>query len=109
MKVNNLFSGVNYEEEVMVKCEVCVLGKYARLPFRDSQTKTSYILELIYSDVWGPIEQSSLQSSRYLEYNKSVVLQMFKEFKSMAETQTLKKINCNSAMKAFLRTAGIIH
>lgn len=104
------------------------------MPFRDSKSKRSCILELVQSDVCGPIQQNFLLSSKYfvtfiddfsrkvyvygIQY-KSMVLQIFKEFKNMAETQTGQKIKilrtdngteyCNGAMKTFLRTAEIIH
>lgn len=115
-------------------CETCILGKHSRQPFGDSATVTKSVLEIVHSDVCGPMQVASLQSSRYfvtfiddhsrkvvvycLE-KKSMVLEVFKEFKARAENQTGKKIGilrsdngteyCNHAMKDFLRSAGIMH
>lgn len=79
LKGNKLVNDVNNEEKLMAKCEVCVLGKYARLPFRDSQSKNSDLLKLLHSDVCGPIEQSSFLSSKYFvtlidDFSKKVVV-----------------------------------
>lgn len=134
MSGDSLVTGLNLPKGNIEACEVCVLGKHARSPFKRSTTKTSGILELIHSDVCGPMQEGSIQSSRYFVtfiddfsrriivfcvQSKSMVLEMFKEFKSKVETQTGKKIQilrtdngleyCNDAMKTFLKQSGIIH
>lgn len=116
------------------QCEICVLGKHARQPFQRSITKSSSVLEIIHTDVCGPMQTRSIQSSRYFltfidDYSrkvvvygmakKSMVLEIFKEFKLKAEQQTGKLIKilrsdngteyCNGAMSEFLRSSGIIH
>ena len=35
-------------------CEACQMGKVHRLHFPVVETKTSHILELIHTDLWGP-------------------------------------------------------
>lgn len=115
-------------------CETCILGKQTRLPFPNSTTKTTDVLQIVHSDVCGPMQVQSLQSSRYFVTfiddfsrrvvvycieKKSMVFEVFKEFKARAETQTGKKLvtlrsdngteYCNNAMSAFMRAAGITH
>lgn len=115
-------------------CEICVLGKHTRLPFGKSSTKSTSVLELVHSDVCGPMQVSSLQASRYFVTfiddfskrvvvygieTKSMVLKVFKDFRMKAENHTGKKIRtlrsdnggeyCNGAMKDYLRSAGIVH
>lgn len=133
-RMRDLVEGVKFDENGAKQCEICVLGKHARLPFRSSNTKTTSVLELVHSDVCGPMQERSLQSSRYfvtfiddfsrkvyvycIEY-KSMVMKMFEDFKLMVETQTGKKIRTlrtdngteytNGAMQEFLRSAGIVH
>ena len=47
-------------------CTHCIRGKGRRTPFsKQSNTKTSKLLELVHSDVKGPIETESLGGSRY--------------------------------------------
>ena len=41
-------------------CKGCVKGKNIRNPFPKSETKTKGTLELIHSDVCGPISSTSL-------------------------------------------------
>lgn len=89
------------------KCIVCVKGKQTRLPFPKSGHRASELLELIHSDVMGPLEVESYSGARYLltfidDYSrkifafpikkKSEVFDQFLKFKNMAEKQTGKKI-----------------
>lgn len=115
-------------------CEVCVLGKHARNQFGESSTKTTAVLELVHTDVCGPMQVKSLESSKffvtfiddfsrrvvvYCVEKKSSVFDVFKQFKSRAEMQTGKKIRtirsdngteyCNKEMRDFLLEAGIHH
>lgn len=115
-------------------CDICLLGKHTRQPFKESTTKSQGVLELIHTDVCGPMQVKSLQSSLYFvtfidDYsrkvvvycieNKSMVFDIFKEFKARVENQTGKKIitlrsdngkeYCNQSMDEFLRKNGIVH
>ena len=46
-------------------CDYCLLGKQHRVSFSSKSTKKSKILELAYSDVYGPIEVESLGGYKY--------------------------------------------
>ena len=39
-------------------CEACALGKAHRLPFPNNKTTATSILDLVHSDVCGPLPQS---------------------------------------------------
>ena len=41
-------------------CDYCLLGKQHRVSFSSKSTKKTEILELVYYDVFGPIEVKSL-------------------------------------------------
>ena len=85
-------------------CEPCVKGKMTRKPFTGSNgIKTRRSLELIHSDVCGPMQNESLVGSRYLvsfidDYTrfatvyfmreKSEVFEKFKVFEAQATNQT---------------------
>ncbi|KAA5592484.1 transposase family protein, partial [Pseudomonas aeruginosa] len=109
-------------------------GKQARLPFQPSSTSTQDILELIHSDVCGPMESVSIGGSRYYvlfvdDYSrmvfvyfmktKSEVFKFFKEFQSLVEKQTDRKIKilrtdnggeyCSQDFERYLKQHGIIH
>lgn len=115
-------------------CETCVLGKHAREPFGESSSKSQRALELVHTDVCGPMKEGSLLSSKYFvtfidDFSRRVVVfciekksdvyEVFKQFKSQSETETGLKLKtlrsdngkefCNDAMKTYLREAGIQH
>ncbi|KAL0410575.1 UNVERIFIED_CONTAM: Retrovirus-related Pol polyprotein from transposon TNT 1-94 [Sesamum latifolium] len=85
-------------------CEGCLYGKQARKSFpKESMTRAQHPLELIHSDVCGPITPCSLGKNRYFllfidDYSrktwvyflkeKSEVFGTFKKFKAMVENQS---------------------
>ena len=89
------------------KCEACLYGKKFRKKFPNNQIKrASQLLELIHSDLVGPLP-NSLGGSRYFitfiddlsEFTsisflkaKSEALEQFKIFKAWAENQTQKSV-----------------
>jgi hypothetical protein len=91
-------------------CEACILGKQHRNPFPTaSSTPTSRPLELIHSDLCGPLPQKSLTGSRYIltftdDYShyswvyflsaKSETFDTFKIFQRMVENQSHQKLSC---------------
>ncbi|UYV84396.1 hypothetical protein LAZ67_X002013 [Cordylochernes scorpioides] len=92
------------------ECEVCLEGKMRRLPFPSKPVeskKTSSPLELIHSDVVGPISPMSKGGNNYVvtfiddftHYttvyfmrSKSEVLERFKEYKNSVENYHSRKI-----------------
>jgi hypothetical protein len=93
---------------VQPTCEACILGKQHRTPIpKTSQTPTTRPLQLVHSDLCGPLPQKSLSGSRYIltfidDYThyswvyflaaKSETFEMFKHFKNMVERQTTYKL-----------------
>lgn len=83
-------------------CESCVLGKQTRLPFPSKNgTRSNRILQLIHSDVCGPIAIPAYDGSKYFVTftddfsrastvfcieRKSDVFSKFKEYVSMSES-----------------------
>lgn len=57
--------GVAFNDSGEIKrCEVCVLGKHAREPFPMSETRAKNILDLVHSDLCGPMRNKSAYSHR---------------------------------------------
>ncbi len=95
-------------------CESCLAGQQHRLPFPTSTTQTTRPLELVHSDVVGPLEVESLGGSRYFvtfidDYSrytfvysmkkKSDVLDKLKSYQRLVEKQTgyqLKKFRSDN-------------
>jgi hypothetical protein len=81
-------------------CENCIYGKHNRVRFPSGATRAKGILELIHSDVFGPVPVPSLgKSVYYVSFiddfsrntwiyflrKKSEVFDKFKEFKALVE------------------------
>jgi hypothetical protein len=88
-------------------CEHCIYGKQSRVRFPSGATRENGILELVHSDVFGPVTVPSLGGSLYYVSfiddfsrktwiyflrKKSEVFERFKEFKALVENQTEKRI-----------------
>lgn len=59
---NNRMHSVNIKcDEEFPKCKVCVSGKLARIPFSRSISISSNKLELIHTDICGPMRVPSLR------------------------------------------------
>lgn len=102
-----LKSVLNIKMKPDTKCIVCAQGKHQRNPFNDSGTRASKPLELIHSDVCGPMSVRSLGNYRYFvtfidDFSRKVfvyalkskgeVFSKFVEFKARAENETEYKI-----------------
>lgn len=109
LKNKNLVEGLNDCNLDFDFCEHCIYGKQNRVQFYSSSHKTCGVLDLIHSDVFGPVDVSSIgKSTYYVSFiddfsrrtwvyflkSKSEVFSHFKEFKAMVELQTRKKIKC---------------
>ncbi|KAG8501561.1 hypothetical protein CXB51_003867 [Gossypium anomalum] len=129
--VENFTNSVE-EEEVY---EVCQLRKQARLPFPTNQAwRASEKLQLVHTDVYGPMKTESLNGSRYFilfinDYsrycwayshrNKYEGLSIFQKFKAAVETETDCKLKTlrsdngteytSSGFNTFCDEAGIRH
>ena len=114
-------------------CEACVKGKMHRLPHRPlNEVKSTERLQLVYTDVCGPMQTQSHGGSRYFitftdDYSrysmtyflkkKSEALEKFKEFKETAENETGVKIKAlrsdrggeylSEEFKDYLKQCGI--
>ncbi|KAH9650151.1 hypothetical protein KPL70_026252 [Citrus sinensis] len=90
-------------------CAGCQYGKAHQLPYEESKFKAKKPLELIHSDVFGPVKQSSIGGMRYMvtfiddfsRYvwaffmkEKSEAFSKFKEFKEIVEGEVEQKIRC---------------
>ena len=114
------------------RCEVCVQAKLARMPLpKQSSSRVEAPLDLIHSDVCGPMEVQVLGGKRYFvtfmdnatRYTTVYCLahksDVFAVFKAAAETFHERRIKvlrsdnggeyCGAAFKAFLAENGVQH
>lgn len=94
--------------EKLPTCETCIKGKHAQTPFpKVSKTRSSKLLELVHSDVCGPMRTKSIGGAQYFVTfiddmsrwgevyflkQKGDIFEAFKKFKAAAETKTGTKI-----------------
>jgi transposase InsO family protein len=115
-------------------CAGCEAGKSTRKPFPGSAKKTDQILEIVHSDLAGPMQSKSLQGSLYIatfidDHSRHVVIYYLKskdqftaalrKFLSWAETQTSKRLRIlhsdrggeyiAASVKEILNQRGIEH
>ncbi|KAL0367866.1 UNVERIFIED_CONTAM: Retrovirus-related Pol polyprotein from transposon TNT 1-94 [Sesamum radiatum] len=87
----------------------CQYGKAHQLPYEESNFRAKEPLELIHSDVFGPVRQASIGRMKYMvtfiddfsRYvwvyfmkNKSETLMKFKEFKKSVEAEIDRGVRC---------------
>ena len=105
----NLVDGMTLStKDVTNLCEGCALGKHSRDPFpKKSKSKSTELLELIHTDVCGPLNVASLGGSIYyvtfiddfssyvtiyMMKQKSEVFEKWVEFVAMAENHCGKRV-----------------
>lgn len=106
-KLKSVVNGIDFKAPRIVEpCVECLKGKQSRFPFPKSSNRATSLLELIHSDLCGPMEQPSIGRARYFITftddfsrkifvyflaNKTGIREVFAEFKLMLENQT----SCN--------------
>lgn len=129
--------GVSFDDKCdagKASCIVCCEGKQTRLPFPQSTSRSQEVLELVHTDLCGPMENLSLgKASYYLLFvddfsrmctvyflrSKDETLMYFKQYKKFVENQQSKKIKilrsdnggefCSAKMTDYLKQCGILH
>lgn len=112
---------------------MCIQGKMTRTPFPKKSNRQTELLEIIHSDVCGPMREKSINGARYyvsfIDDNsrwcevrffksKNEVFGKFKEFLKLTENQKEKKIKCiqsdnggeyrNEEFDNYLKEHGIV-
>ena len=54
------------EVKTDIVCAGCQYGKAHQLPYKESNFRAKKPLELIHSDVFGPVKQTSVSEMRYM-------------------------------------------
>lgn len=133
-QVQNSTFGVNYSGTNDKGCIVCCKGKQTRTIDKSAGTRAQNVLDIVHSDVLGPVSTKSFSGARFLLVfvddfsrkvfaipivRKSDVFEKFKQFKSEVETQCGRKIKvlrtdngteyCNEQFIKLMRECGIVH
>lgn len=107
-KLKNATSGINFVLSTdNGPCMNCLKGKQSRSSFPKNGSRASKMLELIHSDLCGPMEEDSMGGARhfvtfiddftrkvfvYFLDSKTNIRAFFEELKNMVENQTGNKI-----------------
>ena len=114
-----------------VHCASCSINKSHKLPFGPNSFVTTKPLQLVYSDVWGPVQKSVDNFQYYVLFvdfhtkyvwlypikRKSDVAQLFPQFKTLVEkflqTPLISLFTDNGGeyqgLSSYLKTHGISH
>lgn len=108
MKKMQSFGLLNVEINKPFECDSCIKGKQCKLPYQEwNSLRSKRPLELVHSDVCGPIIPSSYDGKKfyvcftddytrftmtYLMTNKSEVSKFFKEYEAVVTSHWSKKI-----------------
>lgn len=133
--LKKIVKGLKFSSSHKEPCIPCIEGKLARKQFKKVKfRRATQKLELIHSDLVGPMSEKSLNGSKYLLTfiddfsrkvfgyflkSKSEVTEKFLEFKTMIEKQTgcsIKRLRSdnggeyvNENLKSVLARSGIVH
>lgn len=134
-KVMVAANGIRCDDSTtMNKCVVCIKGKQTRASFKEPGHRAKGLLEVIHSDVMGPLRTKSFSGNRFIltfvdDYSRKVfvvpmkskadVFEEFKRFKTFSEKQCDTKIKIlrtdngteytNNKFKEYLHQQGIHH
>ncbi|KAK1602748.1 hypothetical protein QYE76_016410 [Lolium multiflorum] len=105
LHTDGLLESLDFES--LDRCEACLMGKMTKTPFSGMMERATDLLEIIHTDVCGPMSVASRGGYRYvltftddlsrygyiyLMKHKSKTFEKFKEFQSEVENQRNKKI-----------------
>lgn len=113
---------------------VCCEGKQDRLPYNYTGKRSTEVLNIMYTDICGPMECGLIGGSKYFVLfvddfsrinaiyflkNKNEASRNFKECQVLVENQTNKMITvirsdsgrefCNAELNNYLKKMGIVH
>ncbi|KAK2426313.1 hypothetical protein QL285_024996 [Trifolium repens] len=107
---NNMVTGLPVIRTPSKLCKDCVMGKQQRKSIpKKSLWRATHKLQLVHSDICGPITPSTSSGKRYLitfidDYSRKIWVSLlseksqafvsFKNFKSMVEKETRASIQC---------------
>ncbi|XP_031377996.1 uncharacterized protein LOC116193313 [Punica granatum] len=134
LQKNDMVDGLPAIQKEVTECKTCLLGKQVRLPFKRSSWRAVSKLQLVHTDVCGPMPEESLSGSKYFvifidDFSrmcwiyfmkaKSEVAEIFMKFKKLVENESgckMKAIRFDNGseytsgrFKEICETSGIMH
>jgi gag-polypeptide of LTR copia-type/Integrase core domain/GAG-pre-integrase domain/Zinc knuckle len=109
LKEKNMVNGFHPSASKLMPCFGCSEGKQTRLPSSKREQESTAILDLVHTDICGPISPTSIGGSRYFitftdDFSrkcwtyclktKDEALDKFKVFTNLVETKSGVKLKC---------------
>lgn len=110
--VKGISDNLKFKKEL---CEICILSKQKCLPYKSRTNRSTRVLELVHTDVCGPLTPESNNENKYfvsfiddfsrfamifIIKNKSEVFECFKEYYERVSTifvnKRLSKLRCDN-------------
>lgn len=128
--------GIHVSDEMKTTetCVDCLKGKQSRFSFNNIGSRANSMLDVIHSDICGPMETTSIGGAKYYvtfidDYTRKVFVyflkakseccRVFQDFKAMVENQVDKKIKVlrtdnggeytGNQIEDYLRSSGVQH
>ncbi|KAK7575582.1 hypothetical protein V9T40_011868 [Parthenolecanium corni] len=90
---------VKFEKDIL-NCEICILAKMAKLPFKEIRTRSDRPLQIIHSDVMGPIKPITHPNK------KRFIVIFVDDYSRVAMAYAIKrKSEVGSCFETFLKNA----
>ena len=71
---------VGLDEKILSRqpCEICIEAKQCKQPFQESESRKTAVLQLIHSDLCGPLEEKTIGGAWYVltfidDYSRKVI------------------------------------
>lgn len=87
------------EDEDLIKCEQCIVGKGKKLPFPKGKHTSKSVLDYAQSDIWGPSQPPTINGGRYFmtliinDYSRKLWVQILMERKKGTKLKCLRTDN----------------
>lgn len=107
---NGAVFGINFDDNdsEIKNCGTCPRGKQARLPFKPSESRSTKMLELIHSDLCGPMENQSIGHAKYIltfidDFSRKVFVYFLKSKAEVLDTFIRFKVFVENQMEAKIK------
>ncbi|XP_071581408.1 LOW QUALITY PROTEIN: uncharacterized protein [Temnothorax nylanderi] len=98
-KVEKRLETVKFNNSIL-ECEVCIMVKMAKLPFKENRNRAQRPLQVIHTDIMGPIKPTSYPGQ------KRFIITFIDDYSRLAKAYSLKtKDESGEALKKYLISA----
>ncbi|XP_077270818.1 uncharacterized protein LOC143902014, partial [Temnothorax americanus] len=82
-KVKKRLETVKFDNSIL-ECEVCIMAKMAKLPFKENRNRAQRPLQVIHTDIMGPLKHTSYPG------RKRFIITFIEDYSRLAKAYSLK-------------------